>query len=389
MIWMVGVDHTKAKLSLRELAAFTEAESRRLLTKWNDRQEVLGGCLLATCNRTELYVHTKSSVDAKGLFLDGLRAVGRTEEECEALANCLCVRQGEEALRYLMEVACGFHSQIFGEDQILAQVKCALALAEEEQSVDAILRRMVQTAITAAKRVKTACTFGQNGKGLALAMVHTLQSRRSLAGANALVIGNGEMGRAAAEALSHAGVSVTVTVRHYKTREVIIPVGCRAVDYCERYALLPQADVVVSATRSPHRTLDWQPLCEAVPHPERLLWVDLAVPRDLPAELSAVCPQQVYDTDRLGQLPSDGNEAVLLQAQEILAEEAAEYLAWRRRRRSAVRIHAIAQKAAEDVLKRLEKPLAGQSDELREAIFQAAWKSVSAALFEADEEEQG
>ncbi|MFQ7716407.1 MAG: hypothetical protein ACLRIT_07800 [Blautia sp.] len=41
-----------------------------------------------------------------------------------------------------------------------------------------------------------------------------------------MVIGNGEMGKVAAQALMEAGADVTVTVRQYRSGMVNIPFGC-------------------------------------------------------------------------------------------------------------------------------------------------------------------
>lgn len=70
-----------------------------------------------------------------------------------------------------------------------------------------------------------------------------------------MVIGNGEMGKVAAQALMEAGADVTVTVRQYRSGMVNIPFGCKRINYGERMDYLPKCDLVVSATASPNFTL--------------------------------------------------------------------------------------------------------------------------------------
>lgn len=70
-----------------------------------------------------------------------------------------------------------------------------------------------------------------------------------------MVIGNGEMGKMAAQTLREAGADVTVTIRQYRSGVVSIPVGCSRINYGERMDYLPECDLVVSATASPNYTL--------------------------------------------------------------------------------------------------------------------------------------
>ena len=101
----------------------------------------------------------------------------------------------------------------------------------------------------------------------------------TLAGKRAVVIGNGEMGRLAARALVEAGCAVTVTLRTYRHGETVVPQGCATVPYERRMERIEGADLVVSATTSPHFTLTAEQTA-ALSHPPRLL-LDLAMPRDI------------------------------------------------------------------------------------------------------------
>lgn len=390
ILQVAGIDYQKVPLALREYGAFTEEEARRALMMLQEQEGVFGAALLATCNRTELYVHTEEEVQAKELFARMLDDAGVLEPAKGALLLALTVRRGDDVCRYLMEVACGMHSQIFGEDQIVTQVKRAWVEAHEYGTADPVLERLFQSAVTAAKRVKTECRLTGSGTGAAQRMVEKLQQRGTWSGKTALVIGNGQMGRAAAEALVQAGMKVTMTVRHYKTREVVIPAGCQVIDYTERYAFLQQADVVVSATRSPHLTLEWDMLRPLLHKDHPVYFVDLAVPRDLPNELQEECFATYENMDTLGKTGPDGDQMEMLKAaQEILEEEAQEFRAWLLTRKFAPVVRGIADHAASDLVGRLEKSirrLSDQPQELRDAVWTASAKTVASLLFHAQKE---
>ena len=73
---------------------------------------------------------------------------------CRTISVIFIERSGKDAVSYLLELTCGLHSQIFGEDQILSQVKDALSTARINGTTNTVLEVLFRTAITAAKEVK-------------------------------------------------------------------------------------------------------------------------------------------------------------------------------------------------------------------------------------------
>jgi len=385
LLQMVGVDFHQVPLSLREYGAFSEEELHLYLPMLVNEPGVSGAVLLSTCNRTELYLHTKEELQAKDLFDTLLRYKNVPETVREQLRFALTVRRGFDVSVYLMEVACGIHSQIFAEDQIISQVRQGRLSARDCGAIDAMLERLFQSAVTAAKRVKSECRLFGMGAGTAPVLIRKLKESMELKGSAALVIGNGEMGREAAEALVREGTAVTMTVRHYKTREVIIPAGCKVIDYTERFDFLKKADLVVSATRSPHLTLtveQLQPLAKAKKLP---FMADLAVPHDLPLELENWAPDRYLNMDKLGSVgPDEQQKKLLSDARNILLEEETEFENWCYTRQLAPLVRRIADTAADELLARVEKPIrryADGSEELREAIWNGAAKTITSMIF--------
>ena len=138
-------------------------------------------------------------------------------------------RRGEEAVRYLFELSCGLHSKVFGEDQIITQVKDALALARQAGAADTVLEKLFQGAVTAAKKVKTQLHLTAVSRSVAQKAADLLTERLGpLEGVPCLVIGNGEMGQLMARELVARGADVTMTLRQYKRGDVLIPPGARS-----------------------------------------------------------------------------------------------------------------------------------------------------------------
>ena len=186
---MAGIDHVSAALEQREKLSLVRGQVQAVLLRIAERT----GCaavLLATCSRTELYLHA-----------EGERVLPDAAEVlCEAAGAPACrpflvQRAGGEAVRHLMQVSAGMQSQIFGDDQIVSQVKDAAALARELKTTDAVLDTLFRRAITAGKRVRTETRL--TGVPASAAQAGVRRAERffgTLAGKRAVVIGNGEMG---------------------------------------------------------------------------------------------------------------------------------------------------------------------------------------------------
>ena len=202
-----------------------------------------------------------------------------------------------------------------------------------------------------------------------------------------LVIGNGMMGRLAAQALLDHGAMVTVTVRQYRSGIVDIPPGCRRISYDERLSVLPDCDFVVSATSSPNYTLRYQDLCGIKPgHP--VYMIDLAVPRDMEPEIASLDGFIMYDIDSFHiDLHSEKLRVNLARAEEILQEEQERFNSWYDCREFIPRIQDLKSRTGKDVGDRMNpffRYIALHEDEksdLRKEVEGAAARMMNHLLF--------
>lgn len=317
---MVGIDFQSADVARREPLALVRGQVLAVLPVIAAAEGVHACAVLSTCNRTELYLHAEPEVDAL-LLLTG--AVGVPAEPYRSLGT---VRSGEAMVRHVMEVASGLKSQIFGDDQIITQMRTALDLAREAGTADGVLDTLLRRATQAGKRVKTEVRLnGVASSAAACAVQKAVQYYGNLAGKRAVVIGNGEMGRLAATLLRDAGCHVTITLRSYRHGHTIVPAGCGTHPYEERYAVLEGADLVCSATTSPHLTLT-APCLARLHRPPHLL-VDLAMPRDIDQAAANDPRMIVWNLDDLS-LPDTEHEQQRARAGCILEEAYADFRTW-------------------------------------------------------------
>ena len=239
--------------------------------------------------------------------------------------------------------------------------------------------------------------FGQSIQGETLAhgnpsvihqaVSHLKEQGYDMHGKTCMVIGNGEMGKVAAQTLRDAGANVTVTVRQYRSGLVSIPIGCSRIHYGERMRFLPNCDVVVSATASPNFTLRDE-LFQDVVLEKPLLLLDLAVPRDVDPSLGSRDGITLYDMDsfRTERLSPEAHES-LIKAASIVEEQMAEFFQWLDGRDVIPRIQEIRAEAVQDLNLRIEKILKKtpmQEEDranLLEAVDTAAGKVVNKMIF--------
>ena len=152
-----------------------------------------------------------------------------------------------------------------------------------------------------------------------------------LQGVPCMVIGNGEYGRLAASTLVDRGADVLVTVRRYTHGAVTVPHGCKSVPYAERYEHVGRCRVVMSATTSPHYTLE-RDAVEACGPLEGAVFVDLAIPHDIDPDIREIQGCTLLDIDSFAtEIGSENAEAIEV-AQRLLESGETEFWSWMERR---------------------------------------------------------
>lgn len=382
---MIGIDHSKASVDIRAKFSFTKKRAIEAMKKLKEEHGILGCIILSTCNRMEVWVSMQD--DEEISLYDFL--CKEKEVEKDEYQDYFMKRENEEAVRHLFYLTSGLKSQILAEDQIITQVKDALTLARDAYCTDNVLEVLFRMAVTAAKKVKTEVTFSRaNTSVIHQAMERLKNQGFSFEGKTCMVIGNGEMGKVTALALKEAGADVTVTVRQYRSGVVNIPQGCKRINYGERMELLPDCDLVVSATASPNYTLTKENFEEIKLDAASVVLIDLAVPRDIDPEVGKLQNVSLYDIDSFRiDAASPKLQASMQKAGEILDDQMKEFYDWFNGRDIFPRIEEIKADAVEDLNLRITKilkktPMEQEDREsLLRAIDTAAGKVVNKMIF--------
>ncbi len=352
-IEMTGIDHSMAGIDDRMIFSFTKKSMRELLEYMKTVPGVAGCVMISTCNRMELWVSTEP--DWEGNLYDILCEVRQVPPEI--YRKYFVFRQEREAVEHLFRLAAGLESRILGEDQILTQVREALAFSRENYAADHVLETLFRQAVTAGKKVKTEVALPAADQSVVHTAIRQLKMKGFVfEGKNCLVIGNGVMGKLAATLLRAQGADVTVTVRQYRSGVVEIPGGCRRIDYGRRMEVLPECDCVVSATVSPNYTLTRELVRDVLKKPALLL--DLAVPRDIDPGIGELPGVHLYDIDSFREEARSGEQMQAIRgAEKLIAEQMEDFSAWYECLDVMPVIGRIKEEIAEDLLRRLVKRL--------------------------------
>src|SRR6476661_1470580 len=258
----LGVSHKTAPLELRERLSLTEGRAVSALRELTDAAGIHEAAAISTCNRTELYLIVSDPVEAESTALGVLTR--QAEIRPTELLGHLYSLRSVEAARHLLRVTAGLDSMIVGEAEIQGQVKRAYELALVEGGTGPILNRLFRGALAAGGRAR-------------------------------------ETAELVAKALVARGVrTVFVANRHY---DRAIGLAQRFDGSAVRFEELPEqlqaADIVVSATNSPHHIVERDGLEHVMEQrPERpLLAIDIAVPRDIEPACREIAGVSVHDID--------------------------------------------------------------------------------------------
>ncbi|HEY0940223.1 MAG TPA: glutamyl-tRNA reductase [Steroidobacter sp.] len=321
---VIGINHRTAPVDIREKMVFAGEELPEALRELAGQPGVREALIVSTCNRTELYCFaddsasgaatltgTGPSVDSSPAAADPSLALSAWLANWHDLAahrldidQSLYRMQGSAAVQHLFAVACGLDSLVIGEPQILGQLKDAYRAALDQKVTGPYLNRVMQTAFSVAKRVRTRTRIGANAVSVAYAAVSLAKTVfEKFAGHTALLVGAGETIALAARHLHANGLGRMIVANRSLARaqELAAEFKGFAIGLEDIAAHLPEADIVITSTASPTPVITYQAVKAAVRARKRkpIFMVDIAVPRDIEAEVSTIEDVYMFTIDDL------------------------------------------------------------------------------------------
>ena len=330
----VGINYNTAPVAIRERLAFPAEILDSALKSLQTTQEVSEAAILSTCNRTEFYYHTTS--DNQNSLINWIAANKNIEPG--DFTPYLYSHHNSQSIRHMFRVACGLDSMVLGEPQILGQMKTAYQAACEAGTLGKNLGKLFQHTFSAAKKVRTDTAIGSSPVSVAFAAVQLAQQIfDKLSEQTALLIGAGETIELTARHLHQHGIGrIIIANRTYdKAHTLASQFNGYAIALSELPSHLAEADIVVSSTASQLPIIGKGMLESAIKKRKHkpIFMVDLAVPRDIEAEVEQLGDVYLYTVDDLQNTINenmDSRRRAAEQAEEIIDTEVEHFLSWMR-----------------------------------------------------------
>lgn len=308
MINLIGIKHN-IEVEIRErLAALpwkVEKYLNEILMEFDE------AVLVNTCNRTEIYftttdINDEASEDDQQHRINKLYEIlGWKTQDIEHTFHI----SGINAQKHLLEVVCGFHSKILGEEQILGQIKDAYEISLKNMGVKGKLQKLFQIAVTCGKefRLKSEICYIP----ISSASIVVREARKKCI-KKFMILGYGEIGVLACKYIIDGEFEVLYIAARDKNKaheecslgisEDIIKDKIKIIDFDDRKTHYKEVECIISCTASPHIVVK----AEDLPLKNYTIF-DLAVPRDVDEKVSENTMVELYDIDSISLLHDENH----------------------------------------------------------------------------------
>lgn len=333
-IVVVGLNYRTAPVEVRERFSFAEKDMPQALQELLRTKSVLEGVIIATCNRTEIYV-VVDRLHMCGYFIRSFmeKWFGISREE---FTKHLYMYEDEQAICHLFRVACGLDSMVLGETQILGQVRSAFLLSQSEKATGTWFNMLFKQAVTLSKRAHSETAIGESAVSVSYAAVE-LGKRvfGSFSGKRVLILGAGKMSELTAKHLSGAGAEeVIVANRTFaRAQELASKFSGTPCSMQEAMQRLEEVDILISSTGAEGYVITSAQVAQSMKQrPDRpLFMIDIAVPRDIDPAISELQNVFLYDIDDLEGIVESNMEmrrGEALKIEDMIEEEISSFANW-------------------------------------------------------------
>lgn len=364
---LIGLNHRTTPVDLRERLYLDESRIRAALRELRGTSTVIDeAAILSTCNRLEVYAEVSDIVSAERDIVRFL--CDACDVTADTLRLHLYIMQERRAVQHIMRVACGLDSMILGETQILGQVGTAHEIAQDAGTVAALLHRLFSQAVHTGKRARTETAISQYTMSVSHAAALLARDCTDDLAARVLVIGAGEMAELAAGAMqAHGFTQLGIINRTFShASQLAEQVNGTAYEWSRLWDVLAEADVIITATGAPHTIFYAEDVRRVIDRRNGapLVFIDVAVPRDVDASVRELSGAVVHDIDDLQQVVDNNlaqRRACVPDVERIIDAEEAAYTGWLNSRDVVPviadlrqKIHAMAQDEVNAALSRLD-----------------------------------
>ena len=282
-------------INIRERLAIALSKQSKAVKELNKLYEEV--VIISTCNRTEIYISgcLESEEDIRKIF--------EVLDWDISLLEYTFYLEGISVAKHLLEVVCGFHSKILGEDQILGQIKLAYELSLENKAIHTKLLRLFEEAISCGKKFRTESKLYEIPVSASSIAVKEVEE---FGASSIMVLGYGTIGSLVVKyALGSKFNKVFIVVRNKGKVPDLKDDRVEILDFNEYKDVINEVDAVISCTAAPHVVIKNDYINN---NGKEIMLIDLALPRDIDEALSQNERVTLLDIDTISKLDVDNKK---------------------------------------------------------------------------------
>ena len=294
MLCLIGI-RKNVDINIRERLAIALSKQSKAVKELNKLYEEV--VIISTCNRTEIYISgcLESEEDIRKIF--------EVLDWDISLLEYTFYLEGISVAKHLLEVVCGFHSKILGEDQILGQIKLAYELSLENKAIHTKLLRLFEEAISCGKKFRTESKLYEIPVSASSIAVKEVEE---FGASSIMVLGYGTIGSLVVKyALGSKFNKVFIVVRNKGKVPDLKDDRVEILDFNEYKDVINEVDAVISCTAAPHVVIKNDYINN---NGKEIMLIDLALPRDIDEALSQNERVTLLDIDTISKLDVDNKK---------------------------------------------------------------------------------
>lgn len=338
--YIAGINYKKTDASVRGLFAVNNDHYVSILQKASSYflDELF---VLSTCNRTEIYGIAPCADSLVHLLCS------ETEGSAETFKELAYIKQGEEAIQHLFNVASGLDSQILGDYEIVGQIKQAAKFAKQQGFIGAFLERMINTVLQSSKAVKAQTALSGGTVSVSFAAIQFLMDNvQHISDKKIVLLGTGKIGRNTCKNLVDYLHTKNITLINRtpdKAIELAEELGVQNASFEQAGKYIQEADIIIVATNAEQPVI----MKADLENSKSKILIDLSIPNNIDAsakELTHITLVNVDDLSKINDATLQKRQAEVPKAKAIIAEHTQEFTEWYSMRKNAPVLKAVKQK---------------------------------------------
>ena len=336
MVGLISINYKIAPLNIRERLFFDNSEKLVFHNHLRKELDIEGLMIISTCNRTEIYFEFENHIGQENKFLHSVvKELVVFKKYKDSLSPHLNNLTGSyKVANHLFRLVSGLESMIIGEFQIVEQLKDAYYFSKKHKMLGPILGRMIQKSLETGKYIRTNTEIGRGAVSVSYAAVEQITNNYDLKNAKFLCVGLGETSKLSIRHLHQKGIEkIKITNRtKSKLNAFCTELGYKPILFTDYKKEILNSDVVIFSTSSKSPLLTKKDLEQKIKkRKNKLVLVDLSVPRNLSHDLEEVNNIEIINIDNLKDTVNDNykkRKAEVIKAELYIEEFLVEFDDW-------------------------------------------------------------